>query len=400
GGAGLFSYYLLQGLAGAGGKTTDANGWIRMAKLKDYVEEQVIKHGFITGNSQHPYISGHYSGKFWLGRIGVPAVLPEPELQSPSSTESATESAEIADSPRWLPVFPWYWSVWLLSIIGFISILWYRRDVFPAMVAYGIATRNHWLEAWQVRQQRHTQARNIARQRAEEKRLQANEERERRKAEEQIRQEEQLAKQRVEIQQAFSQAQILGTEAALQAFLKKYPHSEQASAIKEQLAKLRKISKVEKRPSKNRHYPKPPTSSTTIRRKLRFQIMSNIYFFMWFSINCIFLVAALLFYLYIVFGVELPEPQNSRGGALYCDDGASYCYDLEFEFGPLKRRVTNFWVIFVWFYLINMIATVLSGIISIIVRKNLITRWMILLILNSLAAFSYIGYFFILIDYD
>ncbi|KOR30708.1 hypothetical protein TI05_13545, partial [Achromatium sp. WMS3] len=69
GGAGLFSYYLLQGLAGAGGKTTDANGWIRMAKLKDYVEEQVIKHGFITGNSQHPYISGHYSGKFWCKKI-------------------------------------------------------------------------------------------------------------------------------------------------------------------------------------------------------------------------------------------------------------------------------------------------------------------------------------------
>ncbi|KOR30824.1 hypothetical protein TI04_03895 [Achromatium sp. WMS2] len=69
--AGIFSHYLLKGLTGAGGQTTDQDGWIRMEQLRDYVEEQVIKRSFDIGKSQHPYLAGEYSSKFWLGRVKV-----------------------------------------------------------------------------------------------------------------------------------------------------------------------------------------------------------------------------------------------------------------------------------------------------------------------------------------
>ncbi|MGH7340643.1 MAG: caspase family protein, partial [Candidatus Rokuibacteriota bacterium] len=67
-GHGLFTYYLLEGLAGKADRNSD--GIVTVAELYPYVEDQVERKSRAAGGRQRPQMKGEIDGTLPLSRLG------------------------------------------------------------------------------------------------------------------------------------------------------------------------------------------------------------------------------------------------------------------------------------------------------------------------------------------
>jgi hypothetical protein len=70
-GHGIFTYYVVQGLKGAGDLNRD--GIVSLQELYEYVEQQVARKSRAAGGNQHPVMKGELEGALPLVRLGPPA---------------------------------------------------------------------------------------------------------------------------------------------------------------------------------------------------------------------------------------------------------------------------------------------------------------------------------------
>jgi uncharacterized caspase-like protein len=66
-GHGIFTYYLVQGLAGAADANRD--GIVSLQELYDYLEQQVTQKSRAVGGNQHPVMKGELEGAMPLTRV-------------------------------------------------------------------------------------------------------------------------------------------------------------------------------------------------------------------------------------------------------------------------------------------------------------------------------------------
>ena len=66
-GHGVFTYYVLQGLAGEADRDTD--GVVTVSELYDYVEQQVDRKARAAGGRQRPLMKGEIEGTLPLSRV-------------------------------------------------------------------------------------------------------------------------------------------------------------------------------------------------------------------------------------------------------------------------------------------------------------------------------------------
>jgi uncharacterized caspase-like protein len=67
-GHGLFTYYLLQGLRGAG--DLDRDGIVSLQELYQYLDQEVSRKSRSSGGNQHPVMKGEVEGFLPLVRLG------------------------------------------------------------------------------------------------------------------------------------------------------------------------------------------------------------------------------------------------------------------------------------------------------------------------------------------
>jgi uncharacterized caspase-like protein len=68
-GHGIFTYYLTEGLRGAGDLNRD--GIVSLQELYEYVEAQVVRKSRAVGGKQHPLLKGEQEGILPLTRVRV-----------------------------------------------------------------------------------------------------------------------------------------------------------------------------------------------------------------------------------------------------------------------------------------------------------------------------------------
>jgi hypothetical protein len=67
-GHGLFTYYLLEGLAGAADLNGDAI--VSLQELYEYIEQQVTQRSRALGGNQHPVMKSELEGVLPLVKVG------------------------------------------------------------------------------------------------------------------------------------------------------------------------------------------------------------------------------------------------------------------------------------------------------------------------------------------
>jgi uncharacterized caspase-like protein len=66
-GHGIFTYYLTEGLRGAGDLNRD--GIVTLQELYEYVEQQVVRKSRAVGGNQHPVMKGELEGVLPLVKV-------------------------------------------------------------------------------------------------------------------------------------------------------------------------------------------------------------------------------------------------------------------------------------------------------------------------------------------
>lgn len=67
-GHGLFTYYLVEGLRGAG--DLDGDGTVTLQELYQYVEREVTQRSRAVGGNQHPVLKGELEGQLPVVKVG------------------------------------------------------------------------------------------------------------------------------------------------------------------------------------------------------------------------------------------------------------------------------------------------------------------------------------------